>query len=342
MNDGDDVKGRAGGNARSAALSATEKKDIAKRAALARWSNERPPLPDGIRRAAYGSPDKLLKIGNVNVECYVLEDSTRVLSGRGMQEAIGLGGQAQTHGSKLRQFVGADAIKSFVNKELAMALEEPMRFVRPGRGGVPAIAFEATLLIDLCDAILQANNAGLIRPAQFPIVLQAQAITLSFAKAGIISAIDEVTGYQEVRERDAIQKIVEKYLTDYAKKWAKMFPDEFWEKLLRAKGYASYIGLPRRSFVGHWVNDIVYSRIAPGILDKLRAMNPRMQTGSRKHKHTQFLTDDIGVPELRQHLIKAMTVMDIAIATGQNFDFLLQAALPKPGETGELPLVVPD
>ena len=221
-----------------------------------------------------------------------------------------------------------------------MAMQNPERFVRPGRGGKPAIAFEATLLIDLCEAILKAKEAKALHKRLLPLALQAQIITLSFAKAGIISAIDEVTGYQEVRERDAIQKIVDKYLTDYAKKWAKVFPDEFWDKLLRAKGFETYIGLPRRSFVGHWVNDVVYSRLAPGVLTKLRELNPRMNGKSRKWKFTQFMSDDLGVPELRQHLTKSMTVMDLAIATGQDFDTLLTAIMPKYGDNYSLPLVI--
>ena len=42
-----------------------------------------------VMKAEFGSADNLLKIGEVSVECYVLEDGTRVLSGRGMQESIG-------------------------------------------------------------------------------------------------------------------------------------------------------------------------------------------------------------------------------------------------------------
>ncbi|MBV8053749.1 MAG: hypothetical protein JO071_00745, partial [Deltaproteobacteria bacterium] len=57
------------------------------------------------QKALWGSPDKLLRIGDVDVECYVLEDGRRVLSGRGMQAAIGFGGKAITHGSKLRAFL---------------------------------------------------------------------------------------------------------------------------------------------------------------------------------------------------------------------------------------------
>lgn len=338
--DDKEVEGRAkGGHARAEKLSPDERRDIAQKAALVRWNGPQP-LPDpNIKRAIYGSPEKLLKIGEAAVECYVLEDGTRVLSGRGMQSAIGLGGEARTHGSKLRALLDQVDLKPFVNSDLAMAMANPVRFVRPGRGGKPAVAFEATLLIDLCEAIIKAREAGALKGNQHLLAVQAQVITLSFAKAGIIAAIDEITGYQEVREKDAIQRIVEKYLTDYAKKWAKVFPDEFWEKMLRAKGHESYIGLPRPSFIGHWVNDVVYSRLAPGVLAKLKEKNPRVNGKGRRYKHTQFLTDDYGAPELRQHLIKAMTVMDVAITTGQDFDFLLQSVMPKYGDTLNLPLV---
>lgn len=339
MSDENNASGKAkGGLARAKSLSQERRAEIAAKAAKARWASDVNQIEDGVRRADYGSPEKTLKIGEVFVECYVLEDGTRVLSGRGMQTAIGFGGQASTHGSKLRVFLELEAIKPFVNNELAMALANPVRFVRPGRGGKPAIAFEATLLIDLCESIINAQKAGKLRANYYSLYLQAQIITLSFAKAGIIAAIDEITGYQSVRDHNEIQKIVDKYLTDYARKWAKVFPDEFWDKLLRAKGYESYVGLPRRSFLGHWVNDVVYARLAPAVLAKLRVINPR-NGKARKYKHHQFLTDDHGAPELRQHLTKVMTLMDLAIATGQNFDQMLSAVVPKIGDTYQLPLV---
>lgn len=323
-----------GGIARARNLSDERRAQIAKKAADARWSVVTEQAPT-VQKAIWGAPEKLLKIGNVQVECYVLEDKTRVLSGRGMQQAIGLGGEASTHGGKLRDFLMLETIKPFVSNELAMAVNEPVRFARPGRGGIPAVAFEATLLIDLCDAILKAKDATGFRKAWLPLAFQAQAITLSFAKAGIVSAIDEVTGYQEVREKDEIQKIVDKYLTDYAKKWAKLFPDQFWDKLLRVKGYESYIGLQRPSFVGHWVNDVVYSRLAPGIRQKLKDLNPRTEKGHRKFKNHQFLTDDHGVPELREHLSKSMALMDAA-SSPDEFDRLLNRAMPKFGDTLQL------
>ena len=47
-------------------------------------------------KAIFGFPETPLKIGALEIPCYVLEDERRVLSGRGMQDALALG---QSHGS---------------------------------------------------------------------------------------------------------------------------------------------------------------------------------------------------------------------------------------------------
>src|SRR5947209_460795 len=71
-----------GGLARAARLSPEQRQDMAKKAALARWTKDLP-------QAVCGSPDQPLRIGNVEIQCYVLEDGTRVLSQAGFLEALG-------------------------------------------------------------------------------------------------------------------------------------------------------------------------------------------------------------------------------------------------------------
>lgn len=46
-------------------------------------------------------------------------------------------GDAKTHGGKLRQFLSLETIKPHINNDLAMAIDSPQKFVRPGRGGLP-------------------------------------------------------------------------------------------------------------------------------------------------------------------------------------------------------------
>src|SRR3712207_5849236 len=77
------AEGKArGGIVRATRLSPEERSKIAKKAAAARWT-------EGLPQAVCGSPDRPLRIANVELQCYVLEDGTRVLSQAGFLEALG-------------------------------------------------------------------------------------------------------------------------------------------------------------------------------------------------------------------------------------------------------------
>ena len=54
--------------------------------------------------------------------------------------------------------------------------------------------------------------------------------------------------------------------------------------------------------MGNIVNDLVYARLAPGVLEELRKRNPVTEKGYREHKHFQYLTADLGHPALTRHL----------------------------------------
>ena len=50
---------------------------------------------DIIKQVICGSPDRPLIIGDIEIQCYVLEDETRVLSQRGLLGGIGMSTGAQ-------------------------------------------------------------------------------------------------------------------------------------------------------------------------------------------------------------------------------------------------------
>jgi hypothetical protein len=283
-------------------------------------------------RATHGSPDKPLRIGDVEIPCYVLEGGTRVLSGRGMQTALALG---QRHGALLKGFLGRENIKQFISDDLAMALSNPIRFIRPGRGGKVAVGYEATMLPEICDALLTARQKNALTPKQLMIAEQCEMLTRAFAKVGIIALIDEVTGYQEVRDRLALQALLDKYLTQERAKWAKTFPDEFYEQIFRLRGWDfKPLTVKRPALIGHLTNDVVYSRLLPGVLTKLQELNPTTE-GRRKDRHHQFFTRDYGFPELKQHILNVIFLMK-GSENWKTFHNLLNRAAPKYGDTMEL------
>ena len=276
----------------------------------------------------------MLSIGDIEIPCFVLEDRTRVISGRGMTKAIGMRGRGQgvtripTHGT----------LKPFINEALEVAIKNPINFVGVGsRSTKPTAGYEATILLQVCEVVLNARDAGQLKTAQEQrYALYCDTLIRAFAKVGVVALIDEATGYQEIRDRLALQKILDKYIREDLARWAKTFPDEFYEELFRLKGWQYRpLSVKRPSVVGHWTNDIVYSRLAPGVLDALRKKNPVSENGRRPHKHFQYLTEEHGHPKLQEHLSNVIFLMK-GSANWQSFYRILQRSAPKLGETPEL------
>jgi len=297
-------------------------------------------MTNGIVKATHGSPDHPLRIGNIEILCYVLADSRRVLHQRGMVSALGMarGGSSRGGGDRLAQFVAQKTLEPFINKNLIEVTENPIKF-RTTRGQL-AYGYEATILADICDAILDARKSGALSKQQDHIATKAEILVRGFARVGIIALVDEATGYQEIRDRLALQAILDKYLRKELAAWAKRFPDEFYQQIFRLKGWQwQGMKINRPSVVGKYTNDIVYERLAPGVLKELQERNPKDESGQRKAKHHQWFTEDIGHPALAQHLHATIALMR-ASATWDHFHRLLQRALPKKNET--IPLGLED
>jgi hypothetical protein len=291
-------------------------------------------------RAIHGSPDRPLRIGDLEIPCYVLEDTTRVLSGRGMQAALQLG---QRRGGLLASFLGKSNIRTFVSPELEKALEAPLRFVRPGRGGKLAVGYEATILADICDVILAARQAGaLSNDAEMVIAEHCEILTRAFAKVGIIALVDEATGYQDIRPRDELHRILEAYIAKELLPWTRRFPPEFYKELFRLRGWQwDPMSVKRPKLVGRDTVYIVYERLPPGVLEELREKNPVIRPGTRRYHHHRFLTADIGNPHL-ERIVTVATALMRASQSWLSFRRLIERALPREVPQQELPLDLSD
>src|SRR5262245_12129981 len=91
----DEITGRAkGGVARAAALSEAERREIARKGAEARWSKDKP----------YATHEGVIRIGEIEIACAVLNTGQRVITQSGFMLALGRARQA-----KGRQFYKGDA-----------------------------------------------------------------------------------------------------------------------------------------------------------------------------------------------------------------------------------------
>jgi hypothetical protein len=289
-----------------------------------------------------------LEIGGTEIECAVLEDGVRVLSQRAFTRALGApsGGAAfkrrlQEGVADLPIFLAYERIKPFINDELSASLKSPIEYF-PKHGGRSAFGIKAQLIPEVCDVWLKARDAGVLTERQKIIAQKADILMRGLAHVGIVSLVDEATDYQGIRDKEALKQILDKYLRKEFAEWAKRFPDEFYRQMFRLRGWQwRGMRVNRPSVVGKYTNDLVYQRLAPGILDEMQKRNPKDEKGQREGKHHQLLTGDIGVPALQNHLFATTKFME-ASATWDQFYRSMQRAFPKLNSTLLLNFPEPD
>lgn len=290
-----------------------------------------------VLRATHGSLDRPLRIAGFEIPCYVLEDGRRVLAQRGMVNALGMsrGSSNSRGGDRLAKFVAGKALEPFIPKQLTTVTTEPILFRAP-TGGSAAYGYEAMVLADICAAVVAAQKAGVLQKQQLHIAERCEILVHGFARVGIIALVDEATGYQAVRDRDELQKILEAYVNQEFLPWTKQFPDAFYKELFRLMGWRySPLQVKRPILVGKLTNTLIYEKLPPGVLEELRRINPVTEKGYRRRRHHQYLTEDIGHPHLREHMTSIITLMRAA-SSWPGFKRLFSRVFPAQGDQLEL------
>lgn len=290
-----------------------------------------------ILKATHGSEKTPLKIGDLEIACYVLEDGTRVLSQRGVNKALSVPqGGGETRGLKMPRFLAQSPLKSFISKELTAGVSEPIKYIPP-HGGNPATGFPAALLPEICKVWIKARDAGVLKTdKQRETAEKAEIISNGLKHIGIIALVDEATGYQKVRPADDLQKILEAYISKELLPWTKMFPDNYYAELFRLNGWQyNPASVKRPKVAGKMTEDIIYRLLPPGILQELKDKNPKDAKGRRKFKHHQLLSEQIGIHHLEKQIAAVVTLMRVS-SNWRKFKGLLNRAFPKPGQQYEL------
>jgi hypothetical protein len=318
-----------GGLARAATLSAEEKRQIARKAADARWGIN-------IPQATHDGP---LKIGDIELVGAVLPNGLRLLSqgtflqaiGRSRTPKAGTGGFTTIDG--LPFFLQAEQLKPFISNDLMMSTT-PIIFRM--KSGQRTVGYDARLLPMVCEVYLKLRDHALGQTGKIPrqyehIIRQCDVLMRGLATVGIIALVDEATGYQETRDRMALQAILDKFLRKEFAAWAKRFPDEFYQQIFRLRGWEwRGMKINRPQVVAHYTKDLVYERLLPGILQELEQRNPKDERGYRKGAHHQLLTSDVGHPALAQHLYAVIALMR-SEDNWEAFKRRIDVSLPKQG-----------
>ena len=243
------------------------------------------PADGGLPPSPFAKYQGQLVLGTDPVDVYVLDTGERMVSLRATLKAI-----AGVDAGNLGEYIGAKALKPFVDKELVLG--ETKDFHIPGtqfRGrGLTAERF-----LDMCQGYVAALQAdALTTNRQREIAIRCSMLLASCAKVGLIALIDEATGYQYERAEDALQVKLRAFIAEELRAWEKTFPDELWEEFGRLTNWQGALH-SRPKWWGKLVIELIYDTLDPDVAEYLK--NNKPPAGARWH---QQLTENYGIRQL--------------------------------------------
>jgi P63C domain len=126
-----------------------------------------------------------------------------------------------------------DNLKVYVSNELASSKPVQFRISR----GQKAWGYKAELLPKVCEVYLKAREDGALLKSQLKFAKACEILTRGLAHVGIIALVDEATGYQDDRAKDALAKILEQFIAKELRPYVRTFPTDFYKEMFRLRSW---------------------------------------------------------------------------------------------------------
>ncbi|MCE9506927.1 MAG: P63C domain-containing protein [Alphaproteobacteria bacterium] len=330
----DKTRQSKGGKVRAEQLSGQARKEIATLAAKARWMHKDDGSADQDINLLKATHQGQMAVGGLELDCYVLEDGRRVFHKRGMARALGMKSQG---GNVFMRAMQRKGLGSELGLNLLKKIESPINF-KPLTQDL-AHGYEADVLVDVCKAIIRADDEKKLTKTQEGLAGMARILLNAFSKVGVTALIDEATGFQQVRSPDALRILVQQYIEVEKREWEKQFPDSYYDDLNRLYGSQKLTKTTKGAVIQnrpqHFANftrEYVYHPLENGaVLEELDRLNPKIDKhGTRKSRFHQHLSQGYGIEKLRRQVQDVMTLMSVSDTVSQ-FKKLFLKRHPKVG-----------
>jgi P63C domain len=294
-----------GGEARAQSLSAERRTEIARKAVQARWARSNKPAAKRSRKGPTTLPlakyKGFLNIMDIDLPCYVLDNGERVIGRVATTEMLsGFPGQGDLEG-----YLRSNNLKPYIDKDLVVARMVSFSLPEVQQLGREVKGLPTDLLIEVCRALVAALEASQkqppevkLTPRQISMAIKASMFLVACAKVGLDALVDEATGYQEFRDRDALQVKLRAYLEKEMRKWERTFPDELWVEFGRLTDWKGSV-THRPKYWGHLVIQLIYEYLDPDVAQWLKENAPAPRKGQNYH---QWLSAQYGLKKLVEHI----------------------------------------
>lgn|GEM_PF-329461 len=266
-----------------------------------------------IKKIPQAINEGILRLSGAEVECAVLDDKRRMVTQTALFQAFQRPRKGLVRVEGYPSIIGGKNLAKHASDEL---LEKSKVIEYVSTEGRIVTGYNAEIIPLICEVYLDAEAEGKIFAKQLPNLERAKILIRSLAKIGITGLIDEATGYQYEREVNALQKLLDGYVSNDLKKWGGIFPKKYYKEIFRLHNW-NYdpTSSARPSYVGIFTNTYVYGMLPPGVLDKLKRKTPiKVSKNSKKaykaDKYYERLTET-GIDEVDSYIDRIIMFMEM-------------------------------
>ena len=253
-----------------------------------------------------------LFIGDKMISCAVLENGQRIITQSSIYKVFDKPrrGSQKIDNALIPYFVTSKNLLAFIDDDIKKVFEEVEYISKNGR---VVIGYKAEVIPSLCDIIIEAHNRGALNQSQNVLYEQSMILLRALAKVGITALIDEATGFQNDRQAQELQNLLAKFIGEDLLKWQKRFPNQFYKEMFRLHKWEYDPNSTKRpGYAGSFTMKYVYDLFPKKVMEIIKRENPRTISNNHLYRHHQFLSVDIGIPELDRHISKLLGVMALS------------------------------
>ena len=283
----------------------------------------------------YGTGKLPLRIGHLELPCYILSDGNGVFTRAGLQKALGYDGKSPDW---LFDLLGS--INKFypVSGALFEALENPILFEmeRPDGSLTKIEGIYPSVAIDACKTILNAKNDGYLSVGQLKHAKAAALIDSHFEAIGPREAIEEATGFNFTKETGKIylRDFMLSHHDDAVYHWIPALRDTFFEALLEMHALDWHALRKNPKKIAELLHECLFSRFDDQLNMALRAQKPK-----RVYRRPGKMPKNHEHPELQHYVSEIMALFK---AAASNWSVFLQLANRIHPKTTNVSLTIAD
>lgn len=284
-----------------------------------------------MQTVLYGSPSKKLKINSMELECYILDDNSRVISKKSLQKALGYDGKSADW---LVGFLNGIGRFAYFPEELLFAIDNPIAFENY-KDDISIVDKGYTLpIVDvICHFIINAKEDGYLNLGQLKIAKAAEKISNAGNTIALEHQIDEATGYTFFKE-NAKERFKDFFLNtdpNPVYEWAKTFSDHFFQGLFDyfSINWIQLKNNPQKP--AQFVYDTVFKRIPDDVWANLQQTKPK-----RSYRKKNGGIQNAEHPQLKQYTDALLALLKASGNSEHIFMQLLNRTFPEQPDRVEI------